>query len=46
MGFFALGNSISWTGLALHMIISTVGNIVGGSFLLGVPIYLMSKPEK
>lgn len=46
MGFFALGNSISWTGLVLHMVISTFGNIIGGSFLLGLPIYLMSKPEK
>jgi len=46
MGFFSLGNSISWSGLALHMVVSTLGNIVGGSLLLGLPIYLMSKPEK
>lgn len=45
MGFFALGNSILWSGLGLHMLISTIGNIIGGSLLLGLPIYLMSKPK-
>lgn len=45
MGFFALGNSLSWNGIILHMLLATLGNIVGGSFLLGIPVYLMSKPK-
>lgn len=45
MGFFALGNSLSWNGIVLHMLIATLGNIAGGSFLLGLPVYLMSKSK-
>lgn len=45
MGFFALGKTVLWSGLGLHMLLSTLGNIVGGSLLLGLPIYLMSKPK-
>lgn len=46
MAFTALGTSISWSGVGLHMICSTFGNIIGGSVMLGLPIYLMSRPEK
>lgn len=46
MTFVAVGTNISWQGLTLHMILSTLGNIVGGSILLGLPIYLMIRPKK
>lgn len=46
MTFTALGTSISWSGVWLHMLLSTLGNIVGGSVLLGLPIYLMIRPKK
>lgn len=46
MGYFSLGQSISWSGLGLHMVVSTIGNIVGGGVLLALPIYLMSKPHR
>lgn len=28
------------------MLIATVGNIVGGGVLLGLPLYMMIKPKK
>ena len=28
------------------MLLSTLGNIIGGSILLGLPIYLMIRPKK
>ena len=40
MGVTQLGTSIDWTMLPLHMLISTIGNIIGGSLLLAVPIYI------
>ena len=48
MGTFSLiftqfGTSLSWGFLPMHMLLSTLGNIIGGSILLGVPIYLMIK---
>lgn len=47
MGIVQLGNTIDWSLLPLHMLISTMGNIVGGSILLGIPIYIMfRKPNK
>ena len=46
MTFTALGTSISWSGVGLHMLLSTLGNIIGGSILLGLPIYLMIRPKK
>ncbi len=45
MGITQLGNTVSWSGLTLHMIISTLGNIVGG-IMLAVPIYIMFKTPK
>ena len=41
MGITQLGNAVDWTMLPLHMLISTIGNIIGGSVLLAVPIYIM-----
>ncbi|RHM60886.1 formate/nitrite transporter family protein [Coprobacillus sp. AF33-1AC] len=46
MAFTALGTSISWAGVWLHMVLSTLGNIIGGSIMLALPIYLMNRPEK
>ena len=45
MAFTALGTSISWAGVWLHMVLSTLGNIIGGSIMLALPIYLMNRPE-
>lgn len=46
MGIVQLGSSIDWSMLPLHMLISTLGNIVGGSVLLGLPIYIMFRAPK
>ena len=46
MTFTALGTGISWSGVWLHMLLSTLGNIIGGSILLVLPIYLMIRPKK
>ena len=43
MGLTLLGNNVSWINLPLHMLISTIGNILGGSVLLGLPVYLTFK---
>ena len=43
MGVTLLGPSVSWAPLPLHMLLSTVGNIIGGSVLFGLPIYLTFK---
>lgn len=43
MGVTLLGSSVSWVPLPLHMLLSTVGNIIGGSVLFGLPIYLTFK---
>lgn len=39
MGIAQLGGSIDWSTLPLHMLISTIGNIIGGSVLLAFPVY-------
>lgn len=50
MGIFTmgatLGTPIDWIALAVHMVISTIGNIIGGGILLALPIYYMIKPDK
>ena len=46
MGIVQLGSSINWALLPLHMLVSTLGNIVGGSILLAVPIYIMFRTPK
>ena len=46
LGIRGLGTSFDWSLLPLHMLISTLGNIVGGGILLGFPLYMMIKPKK
>lgn len=46
MGITQLGNAVDWSMLPLHMLISTIGNIIGGSVLLAVPIYIMFREPK
>ena len=46
MGIAQLGASVDWSMLPLHMLISTLGNILGGSVLLAVPIYVMFRTPK
>lgn len=46
MGMTQLGNTIDWSMLPLHMLISSIGNIVGGSIVLAVPIYIMFREVK
>ena len=41
MGMTQLGSTIDWTLMPLHMLISSLGNILGGSVLLAIPIYIM-----
>lgn len=43
MGLTLLGSSVDWSLLPLHMLIATVGNIIGGSVLIGLPVYLTFK---
>lgn len=31
---------VDWTMMPLHMLIATIGNIIGGSILLGLPVFL------
>lgn len=46
MGITQLGNAVDSSMLPLHMLISTIGNIIGGSVLLAVPIYIMFRTPK
>ena len=43
MGLTLLGSSMDWSLLPLHMLITTIGNIIGGSILIGLPVYLTFK---
>ena len=43
MGLTLLGSSMDWSLLPLHMLIATIGNIIGGSILIGLPVYLTFK---
>lgn len=45
MGITMLQNTVNWSSLPMHMLISTVGNIIGGSVLFGLPVYLTFKGE-
>lgn len=45
MGFTLLGSSMNWAALPMHMLISTIGNIIGGSILFALPVYLTFKGE-
>lgn len=48
-GFFAMcltqygTNLLEFGTIALHMLIATLGNIIGGAIVAGVPVYLMFK---
>lgn len=46
MGVTQLGNAVPYSLIPLHMLISTLGNIVGGSVFLGIPVYMMFKTNK
>lgn len=46
MGMTQLGHGIDWSLMPLHMLVSTLGNIIGGSVVLGIPIYLMFRDPK
>ncbi|WP_270640418.1 formate/nitrite transporter family protein [Longibaculum muris] len=46
MGMTQLGNTVDWSLMPLHMLLSTIGNIIGGSVLLAVPVYMMFKAPK
>lgn len=46
LGITGLGTSFDWSLLPLHMLTSTLGNVVGGGILLGLPLYMMIKPQK
>lgn len=48
MGFFTMiiteyGTSLDYSLLFIHMFISTIGNIIGGSFLFGIPAYFIER---
>ena len=43
MGITLLQSTMDWNMLPMHMLISTIGNIIGGSVLFGLPIYLTFK---
>ena len=45
LGMAQLGSVVNWSLLPMHMMISTIGNIIGGSLLLGVPVYMIFKPN-
>ena len=46
LGFTQFGFNFDWSQLPLHMLISTLGNIVGGGILLGFPLFMMLKPKE
>lgn len=45
MGLAQLGTAVDWSALPLHMLISTIGNILGGSVVLAFPIYYMFRAQ-
>ena len=46
-GFWSMGATLLGynyiSGWILHMVYASIGNIIGGSILLGLPVYLMNK---
>ena len=42
----ALGSGANFGLIAIHMIVVTFGNMIGGGVLLGLPLYLMIKTNK
>ncbi|MFV0395001.1 MAG: formate/nitrite transporter family protein [Coprobacillaceae bacterium] len=45
IGFAELGSRLPMNWVPLHMLLTTLGNIVGGAFLLGWPIYTINRPK-
>lgn len=45
MGIAQLGGLVNWSMLPLHMLISSIGNIIGGVILLAVPVYMMFREK-
>ena len=45
MGLTLFGSEFSFGAICLHMLYATIGNIIGGSFLLGLPIFFMNKEK-
>lgn len=43
MGAIALGNTQDWSLIPMHMLISTIGNMLGGGVLFALPLYLSMK---
>ena len=41
MAITQLGSAVDWSMLPLHMLISTIGNIIGGSVLLALPVFIV-----
>lgn len=46
MGVTAFGSAINFSQLFINLLVSTFGNILGGSILLALPLYLINKPVK
>lgn len=46
MAITQLGTTVDWSMLPLHMFISTIGNIIGGSLLLALPVYIVFNEKK
>lgn len=49
MGIFTIGYGIGYSNFAiipLHMLLSTMGNIIGGALLFALPVYLMTKVDE
>lgn len=43
MGVTAFGSTLNFTSIFMNLLISTFGNIIGGSILIAYPIYLINK---
>lgn len=46
MAFTQYGFSFDWSQFPMHMLIASIGNMIGGSILLGYPLYQIMKKEK
>ncbi|MDQ0359500.1 formate/nitrite transporter family protein [Breznakia pachnodae] len=46
LGIAKYGTAIDWSGIPLHTLASTLGNMVGGAFLFATPMYFLLKSEE
>ena len=46
LGITKYGSTIDWTGIPLHTLASTLGNMFGGAFLFATPMYFLLKSEE